>query len=191
MKVNENGVINSKETVFNGAIFNVEKREVTNPEEDVLQREVVTKAPVVVMVVVNQDGEVAITKEYRSGVNKVTCGLPAGIIDEGEKPIEAAQREVKEEIGYEVKKSEFIGVVNSSEGFTNEVSHLFAVSVNSEGLAETSFDEGERIETMFLPFDYILDMIRDGEIQSAQCISALLMFKLRIDWMKGYWGRWD
>lgn len=185
MKVNENGVINSKETVFNGAIFNVEKREVTNPEEDVLQREVVTKAPVVVMVVVNQDGEVAITKEYRSGVNKVTCGLPAGIIDEGEKPIEAAHREVKEEIGYEVKNSEFIGVVNSSEGFTNEVSHLFAVSVNSEGLAETSFDEGERIETMFLPFDYILAMIRDGEIQSAQCISALLMFKLRIDW------RWD
>lgn len=166
--------ITNREKTYSGAIFNVEKRRIKNPMTgEMLDREVVLKAPVVVIVAYDtKTKEVLITKEYRAGVDEVSIGLPAGFIDEGETPKEAAIRELKEETGYNVEEIKFLTCLASSQGFTNEISHIYFAEISDR--EETSFDDGEFIETERISWDNAMTMVLTNEIKSAQAVSALL-----------------
>jgi ADP-ribose pyrophosphatase len=58
---------------------------------------------------VNEQGLILTLWQYRHGIRRVHLGLPAGMIDEGETPEEAARRELLEETGYEAREWERLG----------------------------------------------------------------------------------
>ena len=60
-----------------------------------------------VVVAVTEQGELVIERQYRHGIEKVIWELPAGAIEPGEDPQEAAKRELLEETGYKAEKLEF------------------------------------------------------------------------------------
>lgn len=174
---NENiGVIKSEDLVYTSPAFKVTSRQVVNPVTgEELTRDVVTHAPVVIIASIDVDEEVSIiTREFRAGVNEVTTGLPAGFIDEGETPTDAAIREFKEETGYTAKNVIELGEVNSSEGFTDEVAHLMLVTFDSKEETTVNFDDGEFVETELIPVGDLIGLAMDGTITSAQCVSAIL-----------------
>src|SRR3954471_15415716 len=87
------------ERVFTGKVFNVDRDTVKMPNGRTVTVDVVRHAKSVVLVPVPEPGKVILIKQYRYAVNAFLWELPAGSVDEGETPDQAARRECHEEIG--------------------------------------------------------------------------------------------
>jgi len=88
-------------------------------------REVVEHADVVAIVPLQEDGDVLLVRQYRLPTEQVMLEVPAGGVDAGETPEEAAQRELREECGRGAGCLERLGGFYVSPGFTNEFVHVF------------------------------------------------------------------
>lgn len=169
----------SSEIVFEGKVFKVERRTIELEDGKTIMREVVVKNPVVVCIVnhLSQDS-IILTKEYRVGSDEIEYGLVAGIIDEGEQPIDAVKREVLEETGYEAMGIDFLGDAYSSSGFTNEHVYYFYVEVNGEP-KEQNLDSDESIDLFYAPVEGFENMFHNDMIKGNHAHTALLKSILR------------
>ena len=108
-------VLNSRK-VFDGSVFDVT---VDTIQEGALiyQRDVVRHPGSAVIVPVFADGTVALVKQYRSSGGALLTEIPAGTLDEGEKPEVGAARELEEELGVVAGKMEKLSEFFVSPGF--------------------------------------------------------------------------
>lgn len=133
---------------YEGKIFNVVQRELEQEDGTIITRDVVIKQKTVSAIIMNEKGEVYLQQEYRSGINQVTWGFPSGIVEDWEQPSTAVKREVLEETGYKLfEEPHEIGNGGAlSEGFTNEIQHIFMCNVNTKnGRTSQNLDDGEHI----------------------------------------------
>jgi 8-oxo-dGTP pyrophosphatase MutT (NUDIX family) len=113
--------------------------------------------------VVAHDGETLyLVRQPREAVNKqVLLELPAGKLDEeGELPLDTAQRELAEEIGKGARTWQHITSFYTSPGFTDEECHLFMATNLYDERADA--DETERIEIVEVPLSDLDRVIRDS-----------------------------
>ena len=82
--------------VFKGKVFSVDRDRVKMPNDRTVTVEVVRHSRSVVLVPVPEPGKVILVRQYRYAVNAFLWELPAGSVDEGESPEEAARRECHE-----------------------------------------------------------------------------------------------
>ena len=96
---------------------------------------------------------------------------PAGCIEPGETPEDAARRELAEETGYRARTLTSLGGIWMAPGFCNEFMHVFL----AEGLTPgpTNPDADEAIEHCPTPMDHVMAMIADQRIQDAKTILAM------------------
>jgi ADP-ribose pyrophosphatase len=126
--------------------------------------------------VVAHDGErVYLVVHAREAVDEPELlELPAGKLDEeGESPLETAQRELAEEIGLAARTWEHLTTCYSSPGFTNEEIHVYLATDLYE--ADTERDETERIELRAVPLGELDATIRD--CRDAKTLVGLLWLK--------------
>jgi ADP-ribose pyrophosphatase len=112
--------------------------------------------------VVAHDGErIYLVRQPREAVDDPgLLELPAGKLDEeGESPLDTAQRELAEEIGKGARTWQHLTSFYTSPGFTNEECHLFMATDLYDESSET--DEDERIEIVELPLSRLDQTIRD------------------------------
>lgn len=161
-------------------VFDVITREIETPNQGVIKRFVVDHAPVVSVLIYNPKKlSFYMGKEYRSGVNEVRYGNPAGYIDSGETPEEAAIREVKEELGICVDPNFLskVKTISSSEGFTNEEVHIFYYESSDISVGETSFDDDEYIELVEIPALEVIEMLNENTLlKGAPTVLSLYWF---------------
>jgi len=106
----------------------------------------------------------------------------AGLIDQGETPLQAALREAEEETGYRPAAAEFIFTIVPSPGVITEKLHLFHASVTAEdrlGAGGGVEHESEDIEIVELPVAEIAAMVNRGQIADAKTLIALQWFLAR------------
>ena len=126
--------------------------------------EVVRHADAVAVLAVDERGHVLGVRQRRPAVDAVTWELPAGLIDPGETPAQAAARELAEEarLAAELRP---LAVGYVSPGFTDERVHLFeAVGLRA---ADGSPDAGEELDVEWLPLDEAWDRASRGELPSS------------------------
>ncbi len=70
------------------------------PDDRIVNFDIKLEGPAVCILALTKDKKVILTKQYRPGPEKILLEMPGGFIDEGEKPIKAAKREMLEETGY-------------------------------------------------------------------------------------------
>ena len=132
-----------------------------------------------------KEGKWVMTEQYRHGTGKIALEFPAGIIDKGETPEEAAVRELQEECGYGVK-----GAPGTEAGVTM---YLGSFSVNPdrhrgkfhvvfidgvERLGKTSFDDTEDIETFLYTDEEFQAKVADGTFNHPLQIAGYFKWKL-------------
>lgn len=119
------------------------------------------------------DGRVMMVRQYRYIYREAhRWEMPTGGMYDGEKPEEAAQRELQEEIGYRAGRVEWISSFYSSKSTIEETAHLFlGFDLTPSALPP---DDTEFLEIEALPFDAVLDMVMRSEIRDSMTITAVL-----------------
>jgi ADP-ribose pyrophosphatase len=115
---------------------------------------------------------VLLVGQYRYVAGDFFWEIPTGGQDEGESLVEAAQRELSEEAGYEAGRLVELGDFHTSKSILREVAHLYL----AEDLrpARRPLDHTEFIERRAFPFSEVVAMVERGEIKDAMSIIAVL-----------------
>jgi len=126
------------------------------------------------MLPVLDEERIILVNQYRYGVQDNMWELPAGTINIGESPIQCAQREIEEELGYQAKKWTKINSCYSSPHYSTEIIHSFI----AEDLlkTETNLDEDEIIEVRIFTKQDVKKMMRDGQIVDAKTLITLFSY---------------
>jgi nudix-type nucleoside diphosphatase (YffH/AdpP family) len=100
--------------------------------------------------------------------------LPAGIVDDGETPYQAAEREVAEELGYSVTNLQHVATFFVSPGGTSERILLFYAMVDGppQGAGGGLSSEAEDIQVLTLPVDEFIEKIQRNEIRDGKTLLA-------------------
>jgi ADP-ribose diphosphatase len=126
-----------------------------------------------VLVVASDNESVILVRQYRPATGRQYLSLPAGYIDQSESPVEAASRELEEETGIRAEKYVLIGELHPLPGYIKSSAYVVLCTGLSGELAVQDTTEIER--AIRIPWALALAMIRTGEINEMQAVSALLL----------------
>jgi ADP-ribose pyrophosphatase len=135
---------------------------------------VVERPDAAIIFPLTEEGEAVLVRQYRPPLERMELGLPAGLVEEGEKPEAAARRELLEETGYSGGEWEPLGTLASSPSLKDNWAYLF-LARGVEELAPPDPDEHELVETVRVPVGELLGLIRTGEIVSSSGVAAVML----------------
>lgn len=158
--------------IYDGRIINVRVETVELPDMKYAKREIVDHAPAVGMIALSDHGTMYMVRQFRSAVKESMLEIPAGLLEPGENPKEAAIRELQEEIGLRPQKIEYLMDAYASPGFTNERLSLFLATDLVEDPLHC--DPGEFITVEEYPVRELYDKVMNFEITDAKTIIAVL-----------------
>jgi ADP-ribose pyrophosphatase len=136
------------------------------------EREVVRHRGAVAIVAVDAEERLWLVRQRREAVRKELLELPAGLVEEGEEPLETARRELREECGLRGGSWRELGAFYTSPGFADERMVVFCAEGLEQG--EPDPDEGETVTIVHWRADEIA--ARLGELEDAKTIAGLLLY---------------
>ena len=163
----------SQEYVYFGRILNLRVDTVRLASGGVARREIVEHRDAVTVVPLDADGNVLFVRQFRKPTEQDLYELPAGVMNEGESPEQAAQRELSEETGFTAGTLRHLAGCYTSAGFCTEYMHIF-VATDLSPLQGTP-DEDEDITLHWIPLADALGMITTGELRDAKTFIGLLL----------------
>jgi ADP-ribose diphosphatase len=171
------------ETIASTRVFNIERMDLkfSNGEERQYERLRPPRSDGAVLVIPMLDEDtVLMIYEYSGGTDRYELGLTKGKIDKEETPLEAANRELQEEIGYAANKLTFLKTITLAPGYQANKTHI----VLAEDLYESSVDSGdepEPLEVVKCKLSELDDLVYHEDLTEARSIAALYMAKDIID----------
>lgn len=162
----------STERIFDGRIIRLRRDTVQLPNGRQVMREVIEHPGGVGVAAVDDDGNIYMVKQYRTGAGCELTEIPAGKLEYGEDHFECGKRELREETGLCAGEYTYLGYIIPTPAYCEERIHLYLARKLTQ--AEQSLDEDEFLNVMKLPFDEACRMAEDGRITDAKTVAALL-----------------
>ena len=166
-----------REEIYRGRIFDV-ARDTVREGEKTYVREWVRHPGGASVVAVFDDRTVALVRQYRHPARRYLLELPAGRLEEGERPEDCAARELIEEVGYRAGRLERLSDFYPTPGFCAERLWVFLATGLTE--ATQQLEDDELVEVVRLPLRRALGMIATREIGDAKTIIGLLLAAQRL-----------
>ena len=163
------------ERVYDGKVFDIDRDQVRMPNNRTVTVEVVRHPKSVVLVPIPEPGHVILIKQYRYAVNAFLWEFPAGSVDEGESPEQAARRECHEEIGKVPRTVVRLAAMYPTPGYCDEEMVFFRVSSLEEPTEIAALDEDEDIEARTFELRDAREMVRRGEIVDMKTVVGLTL----------------
>ena len=168
-------IISSRD-VYQCKLFRVtEDRAVDHKSGFQIERSVVRHVGSAVMMAVDAKKRVLLVRQYRLPAEKYLWELPAGRLDPGEKPLQAARRELAEETGYRARTWTKLASFWVSPGYVQERMTIFLATDLTEGQA-TPMDD-EQIESRWFTRKEMAEMIHSGKIEDAKTMIGFMMWQ--------------
>ena len=163
----------TEDVAWTGRIFNVNRLQVELPDGRRALRDVVRHPGAVAIVALTEEGRICLVRQYRTALGRVTVEIPAGKLSAGEDPLEWANRELLEETGMVAEKMAFLTTIASSDGFCDELIHIYMAT----GLtfAKSSPDDDEFINVDLVEVGELVDAVLDGRIEDAKTVVGALL----------------
>ena len=165
----------STERIYEGKILNLRKDTVEIKDGKLASREIIEHNGAVAILAVTDDNRIVMVSQYRKACEKELLEIPAGKLEKGEDPKDAALRELKEETGYVPGTVEYMTRFYNAAGYSSEMITLYMCRDLIKG--EASPDEDEDIELSEIDIDTLYDMCLKGEIEDSKTIIGVLMAK--------------
>jgi ADP-ribose pyrophosphatase len=163
----------SSEVIYEGAILNLRRDKVTVVDGSTSYREIIEHTGGVTVAAVTHDKKMVLVSQFRKAAEAVVMEAPAGKLEEGEDPMEAAARELKEETGYTAESLELVTSFYSSIGYSEELLYLYYAKGLTAG--ETDFDDSEAIDVVLEDLNILKQKVLSGEIRDGKTIAAILI----------------
>ncbi|WP_262365386.1 NUDIX hydrolase [Gordonia sp. OPL2] len=168
--------VRESRTVYDGAILTLRVDDVAMPGGRVAEREVVEHFGAVAVVARDEAGRIAMVRQYRHPIGRRLLELPAGLLDggPGESPLEAARRELAEEVDLAADDWRVLVDLALSPGFTDEALRLYL----AEGLhrldVSERHDEEADMSVEWVSLDDAVGRVLNGEIVNATSVAGIL-----------------
>jgi 8-oxo-dGTP pyrophosphatase MutT (NUDIX family) len=124
----------------------------------------------------DEEGNTWLVKQSRFTLNQYTWEIPEGGCPEDEDPINAARRELEEEVGLKAAEITELMRMHLSNSVTDELAIIFIAKGLSAG--QQALESTEDIEYQKLPLTKAIDMVMRGEITDSISVAALLRIAL-------------
>lgn len=163
----------NRKLLYSGRVFNVAVYEYRLPDGRTQNYDVVEHHGAVTVVPVDDDGMIHFVRQYRVAAQVDLLELPAGVLHEGEDPLEGAAREVREETGQAATRLIYLGTFYMVPGYSSEKMIVYLAS----GLTHNPLpmDDDEFLQIERIPVQRALEMARSGEILDGKSLGALLL----------------
>jgi ADP-ribose pyrophosphatase len=167
-------LISSKE-VYKCSLFKVTEDHATDGKGYEIRRSIVRHAGSAVMMALDKKKRILLVRQYRLPAGMEMWELPAGRLDPGEEPLQAARRELIEETGYRAGKWRKLATFYASPGYVAEKMTIFLATKLTEGKAQPMDDE--RIETRWFTSKEIKRMLKSGKIIDGKTMIGYLTWR--------------
>jgi len=126
-------------------------------------------------VAVTLDGRMVLVEQYRFGSEDLSLEVPGGLMDLGEDPVEAAERELKEETGFVGRRSRLLGSVRPNPAIQSNRCHIVLIE-EAERLVDVDWDENEELAVQLTSVAEVFAMAHSGRITHALALNALFLY---------------
>lgn len=167
----------STKSIFTGRVISLQVDTVQLPDGNQAEREIV-RHPGAVAVLAEYNGKLLLVDQYRQAMGRRELEIPAGKLEKGEEPLEAAKRELEEETGYRAGKMTHLHSFYTSPGFADEIIHLFAATELTPG--SIALDEDEFLEVHEVTLAEAQQHISEGWIADAKTLLAVYMWQMKL-----------
>ena len=168
--------------VFDGKLLHVRKDTVRLPNGHESVREYIEHPGAAAMLAFVDERTILLERQFRYPLRRHFIELPAGKIDKGEDPLRTAQRELKEECGYEAADWRHLGTLHPAIGFADE--HIELYSARGLTYVGHQLDEDEFLEVLKVDVLEAIEWIREGRITEPKAIYGLMWAEKLV---KGEW----
>ena len=165
------------EQIYKGHVVSLKKDTVLCPNGEQSIREIVTHRGGVA-ILIKVDDKFIIEKQYRYALDQEIYELPAGKLEEGEVPIEAAKRECLEETGYKPLEMIHLGDMSPTCGYSSEIIHFYYCPKSIK--AERHLDSDEVIDIMYMSLEDIEALIKEDKIVDSKILAVLSLYRNKI-----------
>jgi 8-oxo-dGTP pyrophosphatase MutT (NUDIX family) len=164
------------ERLLDCVVFDVERSHVTSPVDGSAHEFYRLQAPDWAQIVpVTHDDEIVMVRQYRHGAKNIVLEIPAGQVDPGETPADAAVRECLEETGYRARHARLLLDVNPNPAlFANRLYAYFALGVEPVDAIQNTATE--QTEVVLVPRADLVTVLREGGIDHALVAMTLWRF---------------
>jgi ADP-ribose pyrophosphatase len=168
-------IVKSSRSPFAGRIFSIHVDRVVMPHGREIDLEVVRHAQSAVLVPMPDPTHVVMVRQYRYPVDQWLWELPAGTLDPGETPEEAARRECHEEVGLVPSEVSRLGAFLATPGYCDEEMFFFKLTGLQKPDREAEPDPDEQLEPRVFSLEEARAMVRRGEIVDLKTALALTL----------------
>ena len=157
--------------IYQGKLLKINVDRVRLPDGSQSAREYVVHPGAVCIIALLADGRVVLERQFRYPHHRAFIELPAGKIDPGEDPLATAQRELKEETGYEAAQWRHITTIHPLIAYSDE--HIEIYLATGLTLKQRQLDAGEFLEVFALAPSDALGWVREGKITDVKTVIGL------------------
>ena len=161
------------EILLKGRAFTIRRDTLKTPDGRETKFDIVEHGGSVILIPIDQDGNIYFVRQYRHAAGMEMLELPAGTRDGDEPFEECAAREIREEIGMQAGKLTQIGSFYLAPGYSTEYMGVFLAEDLSHNPLEADADEFLSVEK--IPAREAIQMAERGKMPDAKSLAALLM----------------
>lgn len=166
-------------TVYENAWIRVREHDVTRPDgSDGIYGVTEVRQPAAFVVPVTEAGEVLLVRLFRYTIGRDSWEVPAGGSD-GQDPLVAARRELREETGRTARDWTRLGEVFALNGVADARAEVF-LAQGLDDVGGGSLEEEGITDVRAVPWTETLEMVRRGEIHDSETISCLMLAGLAL-----------
>ena len=167
----------TRKEIYKGKIISLVADSIVHDQDPSNKKvfDVVVHPGAVVIIPVDEQGNLILVKQWRRAANQILIELPAGTLEKDEDPLACAMRELQEEIGYKSDEILPFGGFFTAPGFCTEYLYLF-IARNLQP-SRLIGDDTDEIDSLVVSLDKALEMIEKEEIVDAKTIAGIYRYE--------------
>ncbi|MDE6207997.1 MAG: NUDIX hydrolase [Muribaculaceae bacterium] len=128
------------------------------------------------IIAITEDGEFVLVEQYRHGLGEVGFELCAGVVEDGEAPVDGAKRELMEETGFGGGEWELFATLSPNASATNNLSYTYLARGVRRVTDKQHLDATEDVAVHVVSREEVYKLLSTGEIKQATMAAPLWKF---------------